>query len=170
MSLLRTLLHGNRYWKQLLSLHLSFFFVHFKERLCRITEYILLSNDGLLGFYTMQYNGFVLCFRGKCYSIFIVTEFGLGGCFNIHLSHLKIYTSSSFCISFLILEGILLHIGTGICKLSQILKGKKERKTERDLFTFIQNFTIFTSSLSLYTTTLNVCLLSSSSVFLILLK
>ena len=74
MSLLRTLRHGNWYWKQFFSLlsqpHvfcLWFFFVQFKERLCRITEYILLFNDALLVFTLCSIMGLFWSFRVVCY-------------------------------------------------------------------------------------------------------
>lgn len=73
MNVLRTLLHGNWYWKQffsLLSKHHVFclsFFVQFKERPCRITKYILLFNDGLLVFTPCSIMGLFRCFRGVCY-------------------------------------------------------------------------------------------------------
>lgn len=55
------------FWANLMSSAYGFFFVQFKERLCRITEYILLFNDALLVFTLCSIMGLFWSFRVVCY-------------------------------------------------------------------------------------------------------
>jgi hypothetical protein len=152
------------FWANLMS-SVYHFFVQFKERLCRITEYILLSNDDLLVFTPSSIMSLFRCLRGVCY-LHLQSDWIW---FGWMLQHSPEPPEILYIIIFLY---FLPDFGRNFVTYwywNLITVTDFERK-EGDLFTFVYNFAIFMGSSSFYTTTLNVCLLSSSSAFLILLK